>query len=54
MKTNRNGIPDIIAVKPDSVKFIEVKTKRNKTSPLQDYRIKELRELGFDVEVFQE
>lgn len=43
MKTNKNGIPDLIAIPKNSdVEFIEVKRKNGKVSPLQEYRIKEL------------
>lgn len=43
VKTNKNGIPDLIAIPPGSdVEFIEVKRKNGKVSPLQEYRIKEL------------
>ena len=47
IKTNKNGIPDLVALKPDDVKFIEVKGKLTKVSELQKYRIKELKKLGF-------
>lgn len=47
IKTNKNGIPDLICIKPNDVLFIEVKNERGKLSLLQKYRIKELNELGF-------
>lgn len=51
MKTNKNGIPDLLAIKPMSdglcdVVFIEVKREGNTTAPLQDFRIKELNNFG--------
>lgn len=49
--TNRNGIPDLLCVKGNDVKFIEVKAKNGKLSPLQDYRINELKSYGIKVEV---
>ena len=50
--TNKNGIPDLIALRSDRpALFVEVKTPKGKVSPLQRYRIKELQEYGFDVEV---
>jgi Holliday junction resolvase-like predicted endonuclease len=52
LKTNKNGIMDLIAIKPNEVYFVEVKRKSGKLSPLQEYRIKELRDLGFKVDVF--
>lgn len=52
MKTNKNGIPDLIAIPKDSdVLFIEVKTKRGNTSALQDFRIKELQSHGINVQI---
>jgi Holliday junction resolvase len=54
IKTNKNGIPDIIALPPGAdVIFSEVKTKKGKVSPLQEYRLKELREHGFITEVYR-
>ena len=51
--TNKNGIPDLIAIKPDKVLFVECKTKTGKTSKLQEYRIKELNEYGFTTEIYR-
>ena len=43
IKTNKNGIPDIIAIPKDcDVLFIEVKTSKGKLSKLQEYRLKEI------------
>jgi len=54
IKTNKNGIPDIIAIPPNSnVLFSEVKTPKGKVSALQEYRLKELKEYGFRVEVYR-
>ena len=53
--TNKNGIPDLIALRSDRpALFVEVKTPKGKVSPLQRYRIKELQKYGFDVEVCRE
>jgi len=49
--TNKNGIPDLLALKPDEARFIEVKTESGVVSPLQEYRLKELRSYGFKAEV---
>lgn len=46
-KTNKNGIPDLICIKPSEVLFVEVKNERGKLSELQKYRIKELELYGF-------
>jgi hypothetical protein len=54
MKTNKNGIPDLIAIPRDSdVLFSEVKKPDGKLSKLQEYRIKELKSYGIKVEVFK-
>ena len=54
VKTNKNGIPDIIAIPPNSnVIFSEVKTPTGKVSKLQEDRLKELDEYGFRTEVFR-
>jgi len=54
ISTNKAGIPDLLALKPNDVKFIEVKGKLTKVSPLQNYRIKELKKLGFDATIERE
>lgn len=54
IKTNKNGIPDILAIpKGSNVKFFEVKTSIGKVSKLQEYRHKELKEHGVIVEVYR-
>ena len=54
IKTNRNGIADIIAIPKDSdVLFIEVKGPNGKMSQLQEYRKKELEAHGIKVEVYK-
>lgn len=52
IKTNKNGIPDLIAVKKDEVLFVEVKAKNGVLSKLQEYRIKELDGYGIKTEVY--
>lgn len=50
--TNKNGIPDIIAIPPNSdVLFVEVKGPNGKLSKLQEFRIKELNDRGIKTEV---
>jgi Holliday junction resolvase len=51
IKSNKNGIPDLVAFKENEFKFIEVKTEKGVLSELQKYRIKELENLGFKVYV---
>lgn len=51
-KTNKNGIPDLIAIPRNSdVLFVEVKGPKGKVSPLQDWRIKELEQHNIKVEI---
>ena len=53
IKTNKNGIPDLIAIpKNANVLFSELKKPTGKISKLQEYRLKELEEYGFRVEVY--
>jgi len=51
MKTNQNGIPDLMLLKDGITKFIEVKKPGGVISELQKYRIKQLRKLGFEAVV---
>jgi len=54
VKTNKNGIPDLIAIPPNSdVLFIEVKGPTGKLSSLQEYRIKELADKNIKTEVYK-
>jgi len=52
IKTNKNGIPDLVAIKEGSVLFSEIKTPKGKLSEIQKYRIKELESYGFKTEVY--
>lgn len=55
IKTNKNGIPDLIAIPKDSdVEFIEVKRANGKVSKLQEYRIKELTKHGIKAIIYRE
>jgi Holliday junction resolvase-like predicted endonuclease len=52
INTNKPGIPDLIAIPEGSdVLFVEVKGAKGKLSPLQDYRIEELKKHGLTVEI---
>lgn len=52
LKTNKNGIPDLIAIKENEVLFSEIKTPKGKLSEIQKYRIKELESYGFKTELY--
>lgn len=54
ISTNKAGIPDLVALKPNDVKFIEVKGAKTPVSKLQEYRIKELKKLGFNATIDRE
>tara|TARA_R110002012_G_scaffold218587_2_gene389906 strand:- start:8361 stop:8600 length:240 start_codon:yes stop_codon:yes gene_type:complete len=52
--TNKNGIPDLVAIPKNSdVLFVEVKKPNGKLSKLQEYRIKELEQHGIRTEVYR-
>ena len=54
IKTNKNGIPDVIAIPQDApVIFSEIKKPNGKLSKLQKYRLEELESYGFRVEVYR-
>lgn len=53
-KTNKNGIPDLIAIpKGSDVLFVEVKTPKGRLSALQKYRIKEISNYGIETIVYR-
>tara|TARA_R110002020_G_scaffold150245_1_gene326821 strand:+ start:432 stop:701 length:270 start_codon:yes stop_codon:yes gene_type:complete len=53
IKTNKNGIPDLIAIPPGAnVLFSEIKTPKGKLSRLQEYRLKELGQHGCKTEIY--
>ena len=52
IKTNLNGIPDLLCLKSGhEPKFIEVKAENGTVSKLQEFRLNQLKKLGFDAEV---
>jgi|TARA_R100000479_G_scaffold58961_1_gene28048 Holliday junction resolvase len=54
IKTNKNGIPDLIALhSTKGVLFIEVKTPKGKVSKLQEFRLDELNNYGFKTEIYR-
>lgn len=52
--TNKDGFPDLMLLKDGRASFIEVKRPNEKPRPLQEYRIKELREKGFEVQILSD
>ena len=52
--TNKNGMPDLLALKNGKALFLEEKKKDGKLTKLQEYRIKEIKNKGFDTEVYRE
>ena len=54
IKTNKNGIPDLIALpKGAKVLLSEIKTKNGNLSVLQEYRLQELERFGFTTEIYR-
>tara|TARA_Y100001937_G_scaffold92246_1_gene124891 strand:+ start:1771 stop:2010 length:240 start_codon:yes stop_codon:yes gene_type:complete len=54
IKTNKNGIPDLIAIpKNADVLFSEIKKTNGKLTPLQKYRLEELKNYGFKTEIYK-
>jgi len=52
IKTNWNGIPDLLCLRNGLTMFVEVKREKGKLSELQKVRIKDLKEKGFEVKVW--
>lgn len=54
IQTNKNGIPDLIAIPPHTdVLFSEIKKPGGKISKLQQYRLDELEKHGVRTEVYK-
>jgi Holliday junction resolvase len=54
IKTNKNGIPDVLAMHPEKgVLFSEIKRPEGRLSKIQEYRLKEIKNHGFNVEVYR-
>jgi Holliday junction resolvase len=51
IKTNLNGIPDLLCLKDNRSLFIEVKSEKGKLSEIQKYRINQLKNHGFEVQI---
>lgn len=54
IKTNKNGIPDLVAIPPNcKVIFSEIKKPKGVVSAIQKYRIKELNAHGVITEIYK-
>jgi hypothetical protein len=52
--TNKNGIPDLLAIPPESnVLFSEIKKPEGKVSRLQEFRMKQLNDHGCKTEIYR-
>ena len=51
---NLNGFPDLLLLTVGKASFVEVKRPGQQPRPLQEYRLKELRDAGFDAFVLTE
>ena len=51
---NKGGFPDLMLLKDGKASFVEVKRPGKKPQPLQEYRLKELRDAGFEAFVLTE
>ena len=49
--TTKAGIPDLLLLKNGKARFVEVKRQNGHPTKLQLYRIQQLRDMGFDVQV---
>jgi Holliday junction resolvase len=47
IRTSKNGIPDLLCLKDGEAIFIECKENTDTLKPLQEYRLKQLNDLGF-------
>ena len=51
IQCNKNGIPDLMALRNGTAIFIEVKALGKKARPLQEFRINQLTKQGFTAKV---
>jgi Holliday junction resolvase len=53
IQCNKPGWPDLMLLKPDQLKLVEVKAADGRLSSIQTYRHAELSLLGFNVETIK-
>ena len=52
IQVQKAGYPDLLLLKPNGeIRFVEVKAKKGRLSKIQEYRIDELKDQGFTVEI---
>ena len=54
IKTNKNGIPDLLAIKDGQIEFIECKEKNDSLKTLQKFRIDQLNKLNINAKCLQD
>lgn len=52
IKTNWNGIPDLLCLRNGITMFVEVKRPNGKLSELQKVRIEQLKQKGFECKIW--
>lgn len=52
IQTNMNGLPDLLCLRDGQARFVEVKRKGERPRPLQVHRHEQLRQQGFEVDVW--
>jgi Holliday junction resolvase-like predicted endonuclease len=53
IQCNKAGMPDLMLLKDNEVRFVEVKAPKGRLSAVQEYRHAELRARGFNVETIK-
>jgi Holliday junction resolvase len=54
IKTNKNGIPDLLAIKDGQIEFIECKEKNDTLKLLQKFRIDQLNKRNINAKCLQD
>jgi hypothetical protein len=53
IRLNLNGFPDLLCLKDGKAIFIESKEENDTLKPLQEFRIQQLKDLGFEAFTLQ-